>query len=377
MIEEQEDRGEAEKVRQVRVQVQRTAGQHHDRHHRCAHHGNVAAHEDGIEDERRRDEQRPGDRRRFEPRDEPEDEAGHQRHLRAREGENVIGPRDAECFGRLGLYTGAVPDRHRTHEALLRTGKDVREDRFPRPLASAGRRVAKPAHVAPSGLRDEAAALDVAEDVGPVAPRLRRGVVRARSAESMGQAEDGPRFDAIALDDRQILGGAASHVEAHAAGQALILPAKLKALDLENDLEPVARAAVRDGDAVQRDRRLDVLVGRRPLPERGRVVAGCFRRRGASGHGKGCRGQCGRRGHAPRRQSEQQKERGQGHQDPGRLVWRVRPGLRAQRYRDGKEQQRARFGHPVTIAIRLRPFRVGRPVSELSHWNSSGEEFSG
>ena len=187
----------------------------------------------------------------------------------------------------------------------------------------------------------------------------------------MGHAEDGPRIDAIALDDRRVLGRTAPHVEADAAGHARILPAKPKALDVENDLEAVpGGAAVRDGDSAQPDRRLGLLVGRRPSTERARVVAGGFGRRGASGHGKGRRGQRGRRGDTPGRESEEQEERGERGEDPGRGDRDGGPGLRAHRYRDGEQQQRARFGHPRRIGRRPHGGRT-LPVAPRTVTNGS------
>ena len=373
VIEEQEDGGEAEQVRQVRVQVQRAAGEHHDGHDGRAHHGHVAADEHRVEDDRRRREERPGRRGRVEAPDEPEHDAGHERHLRAREREDVVRARDPEGLGSVRLDAGAVADRHRTHESLLGTRQHVREDRFARPLARAGGRAADEVYAAASRPRHEAAALHVAERVDAVAPRLGRGVVCARGPEAARDAEDGPGLDAISLDQahaaRRLVGRHAADVETNPAHRRERPTAQLEAVDVEEDLQPVAeRAAVGGGDAAEKNRRVVVFMGHDPPPHRGRVVAGRFRGRGAGGEGEGRRPEGkGPERARPRLPREQQQQGGEAGQDPGGRQGRLGPRLRAHRNGDREKEQRARLGHPRRIGRAAAAAARLRSLRELSH----------
>ena len=145
----EDDGGEAEQVRAVGIEGQRAAGEQHDRHHRRADDGHVAAHELGVEDEGAGRPAAPlhaglpdgAPRQRGQ-------QGGDERDLRAGQGEHVVRARDAERLRGVLVEARAVAEHHRAHQRLLRAGRDDGEDPRPRPLAGAGGGVAQPAHAA-------------------------------------------------------------------------------------------------------------------------------------------------------------------------------------------------------------------------------------
>ena len=370
MMDEEGDGGQAEQVRQVGIQVQRAAGEHHDGRDRGPRDRHVATDEDGVEDERRRGEDGRGERGDLETGHRPQDEPGHQGDLGARKGKDVVGAGDAKGLGRFGLDARAVAQHHRPDESLLGTRQDVPEQGFPDVLPRPRRGVAEPPDAGPAELLDEPAALDVAVGVNAVAPGLGRGVEGAGRAEAVGRAQQRPRLDAITRDDDGIgAGGRAADVEARPARGVLVAAPDAQLVHVDEDLEAVRRGPSIDRrDAAQEDRLLALLVDGRPSSQRRPVVAGRLGRRGASGDRERRPRQGGQGKAWPTRRDGQDEERGgQGGEDPARSERRGCTRSCAQRDRDGEKEQWAAGGHPRRVGARRRRRAAFRAVTKLSY----------
>jgi hypothetical protein len=164
-------------------------------------------------------------------------QSGHERDLRAREREHVVGARGAEGLGRRVVDLRAVAQHHRQHEPALRPRRQRAEERLPRRLAPARR----------DAPQRRASRLRL-----PLQQLRRLAVSECRETRAAvgRRPHRHPDGDRVAVQQPRLL-GLASHLEAHAPHpRSRSRPPALDPGDVEQKLEAsvaqrrVARLAI-------------------------------------------------------------------------------------------------------------------------------------